>query len=66
MENKYGHFFREGEAVVMKRNGKVVWFVDGFRTIAESQMQYALDLVRTVNDKQVRKTTHYSAVKLYN
>ena len=35
MENKYGHFFREGEAVVMKRNGKVVWFVDGFRTIAD-------------------------------
>ena len=66
MENKYGHFFREGEAVVMTRNGKVVWFVDGFITIAEGKMQYALDLVRIVNDKQIRKTTHYLAVKLYN
>lgn len=66
MENKYGHFYREGEAVMMRRNGKAIWFIDGFRTLANGQMQYSLDLVRVVNNKQVRKTTHYSAVKLYN
>ena len=66
MENKYGYFYRAGDAVVMKKNGKAIWFVDGWRTIADGQMQYVLDLYRVVKDKTVRKTVTYSAVKLYN
>ena len=66
MENKYGHFYRLGEPVVMKQNGKAIWFVDGWRTIADGQMQYVLDLYRVVKDKTVRKTVIYSSVKLYN
>jgi hypothetical protein len=50
----------------MKKNGKAIWFVDGWRTIADGQMQYVLDLYRVVKDKTVRKTVIYSAVKLYN